>query len=147
MISLQEYIVEVSSELIKRAANKAEQLSKTGSHREREFRTQQAKRLYKQVQPQTWVELRELMEDRLKKDKNADLNDIDVSNIKYMEGLFVGLDPHNIKIDKWDVSKVTDMGGMFSYCRNFEGKGLENWDVSNVTTFHLSIFILCGSNS
>ena len=32
----------------------------------------------------------------------------------------------------WDVSKVTHMDNMFDGCKKFEGKGLENWDVSNV---------------
>ena len=70
--------------------------------------------------------------------KNADLNDIDVSKIDsfYIKdnnwGIFEYLDPHNIKIDKWDVSHVTNMRNMFSGCE-FMDCDLSNWDVSNVT--------------
>ena len=52
-----------------------------------------------------------------------------------MSRLFVfynGLKIKNIKIDKWDVSNVTDMSYMFYYCENFNGN-LSDWDVSNVT--------------
>ena len=38
----------------------------------------------------------------------------------------------NCDLSCWDVSKVEDMNSMFSFCKNFEGKGLEKWDVSNV---------------
>ena len=107
--------------------------------------------------PENKSELKDILEKRLKEDKDVDLNDIDVSNIKDMSYLFYSLDPHNIDISEWDVSKVVDMERMFSYCTNFnsdlsnwdvssvtnmkhmfyfcvsfEGKGLENWDVSNV---------------
>ena len=76
--------------------------------------------------------LRKIIEVMLKKDKNADLNGIDVSNVTDMSELFRDLDPRNIKIDQWDVSNVKDMNSMFMRCENFEGKGLEKWDVSNV---------------
>ena len=88
--------------------------------------------------PKDKFELRKILEERLAKDKNADLNDIDVSNIRDMHyispkyhGLFRDLDPHNIKIDKWDVSNVKDMHSMFYFCINFNGD-LGGWDVSNV---------------
>ena len=102
-------------------------------------------------------ELKKLLRERLTKDNNADLNDIDVSNVANMSYLFFQLDPHNIDISEWDVSNVKDMEAMFdncayfncdlsnwdvssvknmsfmfSNCKSFEGKGLENWNVSNV---------------
>ena len=82
-------------------------------------------------QPKNKSELREIIETRLSKDPNADLNDIDVSNITSMSSLFEGLDPHNIKIDQWNVSNVTNMGSMFWDCVNLN-VDLNNWNVSNV---------------
>ena len=88
-------------------------------------------------QPKNVKELRKILENRLAEDKNADLNDIDISNIKYFynsdtsTGLFEGLDPHNIDISLWDVSNVEDMSFMFDGCENFNCN-LSDWDVSNV---------------
>ena len=69
--------------------------------------------------PQTKTELKEIIAGRLEKDSNADLNDIDVSNIKDMSELFFRLDPHNIDISQWDVSNVKNMSNMFSNCYQF----------------------------
>ena len=90
-------------------------------------------------QPKDKFELRDILEERLTKDKNADLNDIDVSQITDMgwkgfiedKGLFEGLDPHNIDISEWDVSNVKTMDSMFFNCRHFNCD-LSNWNVSNV---------------
>ena len=93
--------------------------------------------------PKTKEELRKILEERLKDDKDADLNDIDVSEITNMGykgflkdcGLFEGLDPHDIDISRWDVSKVRDMSAMFFECENFNCD-LSKWDVSNVTDMY-----------
>ena len=89
-------------------------------------------------QPKTKEELRDILEERLQEDKNADLNDIDVSKITDMSsigwdriGLFENLDPHNIDISLWNVSNVTDMKYMFDDCQNFNSD-LSKWDVSKV---------------
>ena len=90
--------------------------------------------------PKDKFELRNILFNRLNKDKNADLTDIDVSQITDMGhkdfiddiGLFENLDPHNIDISKWDVSNVINMSAMFYRCRNFDAD-LSNWDVSKVT--------------
>ena len=95
--------------------------------------------------PKTKEELRKILEERLTEDKDADLNDIDVSEITNMGvsedlyGLFEGLDPHNIDISEWDVSKVNNMRYMFYRCYNFNCD-LSKWDVSNVTDMHSMFF-------
>ena len=60
--------------------------------------------------PKDKDELRSLIEKLLEeRGKDADLNDIDVSDIMDMSELFYGLDPHKIDISEWNVSNVTDM--------------------------------------
>ena len=81
--------------------------------------------------PKDRDELIEIIKDRLDKDKDANLNDIDVSGITDMYDLFYTLEPHNIDISEWDVSNVTNMSYMFYGCENFNSD-LSNWDVSNV---------------
>ena len=89
-------------------------------------------------------ELRRILEDKLKDDQNANLNDIDLSevdNLGELEkfehgnyetyGLFENLDPYNIDISEWDVSHIKDMQSMFKDCENLNCD-LSNWDVSNV---------------
>ena len=82
--------------------------------------------------PKTREELKNIIKERFKKDKDTNLNDIDVSYITDMESLFYELDPHNIDISMWDVSNVKDMFGMFYECRNFNCD-LSKWNVSRVT--------------
>ena len=88
------------------------------------------KRTYK-YSPKNEDELRKIIKERLKEDENADLNNIDISKITNMSNLFYDLDPHNINMEYWDVSKVTDMNSMFFECGNFNSD-LSNWNVSQV---------------
>ena len=88
--------------------------------------------------PEDFDELRSLLEQLLEeRGKDADLNDIDVSKITTFYngdnyfGLFEGLDPHNIKIDLWNVSNVINMFSTFDGCKNFNSD-LSKWDVSKV---------------
>ena len=82
--------------------------------------------------PKDKDELKSLLEELLEeRGKDADLNDIDTSNITDMKGLFIKLDPHNIDISNWDVSNVTNMSYMFYECENFNSD-LSSWDISNV---------------
>ena len=83
-------------------------------------------------QPKDVYTFRKILKERLDKNKDANLNDIDVSKITDMCCLFKNLDPHNIDISEWDVSNVTDMSEMFYECENFNCD-LSKWNVSNVT--------------
>ena len=88
--------------------------------------------------PQSKEELIYIIRERLEKDPNTNLNDIDVSNITDMSFLFLYSDPYNIDISKWDVSNVEDMHGMFYTCTNFNSD-LSSWDVSNAKNMYACI--------
>ena len=66
------------------------------------------------------------------KNINFDISDWDVSKVKYMQYMFHGLKNFNCDLSKWDVSNVINMVGVFEGCKKFTGKGLDNWNVSNV---------------
>ena len=53
-----------------------------------------------------------------------------ISNQLFESMHFLG---KTIKFNGFDTSKVTDMGSMFSRCRNITSLDLSGWDVSNVT--------------
>ena len=60
-------------------------------------------------QPKSKKELRAIIDDCIEKNGlNCNLNHIDTSKITDMSELFTTLDPHNIDISGWDVSKVKD---------------------------------------
>jgi gliding motility-associated-like protein len=57
----------------------------------------------------------------------------DVSKVTNMSGMFrFNIFNEVIGIGDWDVSSVTDMSGMFEYAENFN-QPIGGWDVSNVT--------------
>ena len=113
--------------------------------------------------PKTKQQLQQIILERMQEEgANVDLNDIDTSAITDMSHLFDSnisrlFAEFNGKITLWNVSNVTDMQYMFSFCKkfngnlsgwnlknvedakfmfklceSFEGKGLEKWDVSNI---------------
>ena len=94
--------------------------------------------------PKDKDELKSLLKQLLKERGNdANLNDIDISQITDMSWLFAGSDPGNIDISGWDVSNVTDMNGMFYDCKNFNCD-LSQWDVRNVKDIQ-NMFFNCYS--
>lgn len=67
-----------------------------------------------------------------------DLSDISVNNITDMSDLFRDalrfcISPIKLDLTSWDVSKVTDMRGMFEECYTLTELNLSGWDTSNVT--------------
>ena len=87
--------------------------------------------------PKTRDELKELINELINERGNdADLNDIDTSEITDMSYMFYR-SIFNGDISNWDVSKVEDMGTMFQYSE-FTGENgdISNWDVSNVKNMY-----------
>ena len=80
--------------------------------------------------PKTIDELKKLVDKLIKeRGNNADLNDIDTSEITNMFALFYK-SKFNGDISNWDVSNVKNMSSMF-YASPFNGD-ISDWDVSNV---------------
>ena len=82
--------------------------------------------------PETRDELKDVINKLIKERGNdADLNDIDISQITDMYTIFCNCNSNfNGDISKWDVSNVEDMASMF-YNSDFNGD-ISKWDVSNV---------------
>ena len=83
--------------------------------------------------PTTKNELKELIDKLIKERGNdADLNDIDTSEITDMSYIFYK-SKFNGDISNWDVSNVKDMGYMF-FRSEFTGENcdISKWDVGNV---------------
>ena len=64
--------------------------------------------------------------------RHGPIEEWDVSKVTNMRGLFGDVERFNGDLSKWDVSNVTDMGCMFSNACSFCGD-LSKWDVSSVT--------------
>ena len=80
--------------------------------------------------PKTSDELKQLVDKLIKeRGNNANLNDIDTSEIKDMYHIFYE-SKFNGDISEWDVSNVKDMDSMFE-SSEFNGD-ISTWDVSNV---------------
>ena len=85
--------------------------------------------------PETYSDLKDIVDKRIndKKD-NIDFNDIDISNLKYIAGIFCYKNElTHIDISKWNVSNVEDMQEMFIGCKNLETIGdISNWNTSKL---------------
>jgi len=95
-------------------------------------------RTYK-YSPKSLKELKDIIKDIIKEEgPDANLNNIDVSDVYNMDGLFniteygKQIEIGNIKIDDWNVSDVRSMRNMFLNCAKFNSD-ISNWDVSKVT--------------
>ena len=62
---------------------------------------------------------------------NQPLNKWNVSNVKDMIGMFYSAESFNQPLDNWDVGNVTNCCYMFAYASSFN-QPLNKWDVSNV---------------
>ena len=94
-------------------------------------------------QPKTCKELKGLVNKLIKeRGNNADLNDIDTSEITDMHYLFFK-SKFNGDISEWNVSNVEDMNTMFMGSK-FTGENgdISNWDVSNVKDM---MYMFCDS--
>ena len=58
---------------------------------------------------------------------NIDISEWDVSNVLNMEGMFLNCESFNCDLSNWNVSKVNNMYCMFQNCKNFTGYGLDKW--------------------
>ena len=66
----------------------------------------------------------------------------DVSNVINMSGMFDCCKDFNGDLSNWDVSSLRETENMFNRCDRFKGKGLENWNMSNVWN-PSQMFIFC----
>jgi surface protein len=106
--------------------------------------------------PESTQELRSIISNKIKEEgPDADLNDIDtsqitdmsnlftpdfcgdvsnwdVSNVTNMSSMFDGCNKFNCNLSNWDISKVENMEFMFRFCREFEGKGLDKWNTDKL---------------
>ena len=93
--------------------------------------TQNNKQKQYNYYPKTRDELYFLIRQLIKERGNeANLNDIDISNVTNMSSMFAYSD-FNGEISDWDVSNVTNMSFMF-HSSGFNGD-ISDWNVSNVT--------------
>lgn len=92
-----------------------------------QFKNPEVEAYYSTYIPKTKEELKDLVDDL-----SINLGDIDTSKIIDMSGLFYYTKRTDFSgIEKWDVSKVENMYGMFEGAESFN-QPIGDWDVSNV---------------
>ena len=57
-----------------------------------------------------------------------------VKNLKYANEMFYNCHSLNCDFSKWNIQNLEEAEDMFYRCESFEGKGLENWNTSNINT-------------
>jgi surface protein len=72
---------------------------------------------------------------------NQPLDNWNVSNVTNMGGMFILCINFNQPLNGWDVSRVTNMNSMFINCTNFN-QPLNDWNVSNVRGMEI-MFVRC----
>ena len=63
---------------------------------------------------------------------NCDLSKWNVSKLEDARAMFSYCKSFDCDLSGWNTSRIDDMECMFEGCESFRGKGLRNWDVSNV---------------
>lgn len=96
------------------------------------------------VYPEDWNELREIIEKRLEKTYDLDLNDIDISNISSLDGLFKNTNVRTVNISDWDVSNVDNCEYMFGNCTSLKFVDMKNWKPNKLIGVK-DMFLYCRS--
>ena len=76
--------------------------------------------------------------------ESIDVTGFDMGNVKYISNMFRDLTVETIDVSGWDTSKVMDMGGLFSGCKNLKALDLSGFNTENVTDMG-SMFYNCES--
>ncbi|GMH95224.1 hypothetical protein TL16_g13105 [Triparma laevis f. inornata] len=65
---------------------------------------------------------------------NADLSRWDVSNVTDMGGVFYKAQSFDCNLSSWNVEKVTDMKGMFKGAKKFDKNAIKGWELKGKNT-------------
>ena len=84
------------------------------------------------------IDVREMFDNDNAYSFDQDLSKWDVSHLTDMGGMFAGARSVNQDLSKWDVFRVTNMRGMFNVTKSFN-QDLSNWDVSRVIHIHMDL--------
>ena len=78
---------------------------------------------------------------------NQPIGEWDVSKVTDMTGMFGYTSAFNQPIGKWDVSSVNNMSAMFQYAEAFN-QPIGEWDISEVTNMSCMFFVyLCSTRT